>query len=241
MTNHSLNVTADAPDAVRALAEEIDQAMQRYLNALADPDQSRAGARCSLEEVLWDNKAGILAALRRPAPAVNPEGVETLPLAVRLRGEEGPPLPQMVAQRRAQISRENENYECLCVECRQPFIGHKRRVICKACSDLLTPSPQSTGAETPVNPSAPAGLGSLPSGESNPSVTLDYAGAETARLREALVLQEKAENAHMTCDECDPEDAPETCAKCFPLYDDARLARRAALAAVPADERGGEK
>lgn len=34
---------------------------------------------------------------------------------------------------------ENGNYECLCVECDQSFIGHKRRVICKACSSLLSP------------------------------------------------------------------------------------------------------
>lgn len=49
-------------------------------------------------------------------------------------------------------------------------------------------------------------------------------------LVKALELQEAAETANMNCDECDPEDAPETCAKCFPLYDDARVARRAALA-----------
>ena len=30
-------------------------------------------------------------------------------------------------------SHENGNYECLCIECDQPFVGHKRRVICKAC------------------------------------------------------------------------------------------------------------
>jgi len=35
---------------------------------------------------------------------------------------------------------ENGNYECLCCECDQVFIGHKRRVLCKACSNLLTPS-----------------------------------------------------------------------------------------------------
>lgn len=31
---------------------------------------------------------------------------------------------------------ENGNYECLCVYCKQSFIGHKRRVVCKACSDV---------------------------------------------------------------------------------------------------------
>ena len=30
---------------------------------------------------------------------------------------------------------ENGNYECLCFECKKPFIGHKRRIICKECSD----------------------------------------------------------------------------------------------------------
>jgi len=36
---------------------------------------------------------------------------------------------------------ENGNYENRCMECDQSFIGHKRRVICKACLNLLTPSP----------------------------------------------------------------------------------------------------
>ncbi len=42
-------------------------------------------------------------------------------------------------------SHENGNYECLCCECGQPFIGHKRRVICKACSSLLSPPQQGDG------------------------------------------------------------------------------------------------
>lgn len=49
-------------------------------------------------------------------------------------------------------------------------------------------------------------------------------------LIQALALQEVAETAHLKCDECDPADAPETCEKCFPLYDDARVARRRVLA-----------
>jgi hypothetical protein len=51
-------------------------------------------------------------------------------------------------------------------------------------------------------------------------------------LVQALALQEVAETAHLKCDECDPSDAPETCGKCFPLYDDARIARRRALAYI---------
>ena len=36
---------------------------------------------------------------------------------------------------------ENGNYNCICVFCKQDFIGHKRRVVCKVCSDEkgLTP------------------------------------------------------------------------------------------------------
>lgn len=32
------------------------------------------------------------------------------------------------------VSHENGNYECKCVHCGQMFIGHKRRVCCKACA-----------------------------------------------------------------------------------------------------------
>jgi hypothetical protein len=35
---------------------------------------------------------------------------------------------------------ENGNYECRCVECGNSFIGHKRRVLCRLCSVLLSPS-----------------------------------------------------------------------------------------------------
>lgn len=31
-------------------------------------------------------------------------------------------------------SHENGNYECICAACGQHFTGHKRRVVCKACS-----------------------------------------------------------------------------------------------------------
>jgi hypothetical protein len=58
---------------------------------------------------------------------------------------------------------------------------------------------------------------------------LRNAADEIELMRKALQLQEKAEKFHMECEECDPEDAPETCEECFPLYDDARVARRAIL------------
>lgn len=49
-------------------------------------------------------------------------------------------------------------------------------------------------------------------------------------LVNALSLLEKAEEFHVNCEECNGEDIPENCEKCFPHYDDARTARRTALA-----------
>ena len=51
-------------------------------------------------------------------------------------------------------------------------------------------------------------------------------------LVKALQLQEDAELAHANCEECEGEDIPECCPKCFPLFDDARVARRTILAKV---------
>lgn len=51
-------------------------------------------------------------------------------------------------------------------------------------------------------------------------------------LVRAAELQEAAELFHANCEECDGEEVPELCEKCFPLYDDARIARRGALALV---------
>lgn len=33
---------------------------------------------------------------------------------------------------------ENGNYTCICIECKESFIGHKRRVICKECMECRT-------------------------------------------------------------------------------------------------------
>lgn len=52
---------------------------------------------------------------------------------------------------------------------------------------------------------------------------------EGERMREALEKLEAAELAHANCDLCDGEGIPELCEQCFPKFDDARLARRAAL------------
>lgn len=34
---------------------------------------------------------------------------------------------------------ENGNYECLCSTCRNTFVGHKRRVVCKVCARAAVP------------------------------------------------------------------------------------------------------
>ena len=31
---------------------------------------------------------------------------------------------------------ENGNYECLCIACKRPFIGHKRRLLCFECYNI---------------------------------------------------------------------------------------------------------
>lgn len=51
-------------------------------------------------------------------------------------------------------------------------------------------------------------------------------------LVSALKLQEAAEQAHLSCEQCEGEEIPELCSTCFPLYDDARIARRSILAVV---------
>lgn len=51
----------------------------------------------------------------------------------------------------------------------------------------------------------------------------------------ALRLQEKAEEAYVNCDDCDGYGAPEQCERCSPLFDRARVARRAALTSKASD------
>lgn len=41
---------------------------------------------------------------------------------------------------------------------------------------------------------------------------------------------EEAEEFHANCDECEGEEVPECCGKCFTLFDDARIMRRNAIA-----------
>jgi hypothetical protein len=50
-----------------------------------------------------------------------------------------------------------------------------------------------------------------------------------ADLYEAARLQEEAESFNANCPDCDGEGVPECCETCFPLFDDARLKRRAVL------------
>lgn len=63
------------------------------------------------------------------------------------------------------------------------------------------------------------------------SANLAMEAADTIKgLRAALEALEAAELAHANCDECEGEGVPELCEKCFPLFDDARVMRRTALA-----------
>jgi hypothetical protein len=52
---------------------------------------------------------------------------------------------------------------------------------------------------------------------------------DQAALVKALQLQESAEETYANCEDCEGYGAPEQCEKCFPLFDKARIARRAAL------------
>lgn len=58
------------------------------------------------------------------------------------------------------------------------------------------------------------------------------------QLFHALLLLEAAEAFHANCEECNGEDIPELCEKCFPHYDNARVARRLALHSLVGQPRG---
>ena len=46
------------------------------------------------------------------------------------------------------FAHENGNYSCLCCRCGQAFVGHKRRVICKACfTESAAPTPAPDAAD----------------------------------------------------------------------------------------------
>ena len=45
------------------------------------------------------------------------------------------PLASSVRDWPEDFEHENGNYVCKCCECKLTFFGHKRRVVCKTCSD----------------------------------------------------------------------------------------------------------
>jgi predicted DNA-binding ribbon-helix-helix protein len=59
-------------------------------------------------------------------------------------------------------------------------------------------------------------------------------------LLDAATLLEAAESSRDGCEECDGEGEPEACGKCFPMFDDARVKRRLAIAKalsiIPTDQ-----
>lgn len=54
-------------------------------------------------------------------------------------------------------------------------------------------------------------------------------------LLAAAEALERAEDAHANCDECGGSYMPELCETCFPLFDDARIKRRKAIAKAKGD------
>jgi hypothetical protein len=63
---------------------------------------------------------------------------------------------------------------------------------------------------------------------------LTKALAEKSELLAAAKKLEEAEDFNANCDECEGEGVPELCEKCFPLFDDARVMRRIAIAKAEA-------
>jgi len=46
-------------------------------------------------------------------------------------------IPDLSRDWQEDFSHENGNYECICVHCAKHFIGHKRRIFCKYCSNQI--------------------------------------------------------------------------------------------------------
>lgn len=65
--------------------------------------------------------------------------------------------------------------------------------------------------------------------ESGADVLIADLAKQLAVMHDALRTAEKADGFHANCEECEGLEAPEACGLCFPLADDARLKRRAAL------------
>lgn len=47
------------------------------------------------------------------------------------------------------LQHENGFYECICCNCKDHFLGHKRRVTCKVCSEGAKNTEQPTSEEEP--------------------------------------------------------------------------------------------
>lgn len=102
------------------------------------PEQMPAAPDPQLSAGTESRKA--FAEIKRIAINVKPEEVPAaLSKIVRLCIDAGAASPA-ARNWTEDAGHENGNYECRCVECEQPFIGHKRRVLCKACSNLLSPA-----------------------------------------------------------------------------------------------------
>lgn len=125
------------------LAEvEVPAALQSAADSVGrEPlDVSAIDRRAEREDVKPVAWRKTLSAIKKIALTVKSDGLQDgLAHIVRLCIDAGawPPAQRNWTE---DASHENGNYENLCLECDQSFIGHKRRVICKACSNLLQPA-----------------------------------------------------------------------------------------------------
>jgi hypothetical protein len=80
-------------------------------------------------------------------------------------------------------SLENGSYYCECVNCKQIFAGHKRRVVCRICAGLPEP------AAAPPTAAAETAEGVLPA----PGKYVEYLQAELKTLRARVAELEKGQ------------------------------------------------
>lgn len=93
-----------------------------------------------------------------------------------------------------------------------------------ACDRDIVVTAETHGYSTPV---ARFDVGGASASEQRLNARIAAAAHE---LLAAATMLERAETAHANCSECEGEEIPELCPKCFPKFDNARLARRAAIA-----------
>ena len=115
--------------AIRQCAEDLDAATADY-DALPAPGAGEAVAWIHKDD-LRDVKNGT----PRPVYGNEPKADPGIFFALCVAS----PLPASEPDKSARdwpedFSHENGNYSCKCAHCGNVFLGHKRRVVCKACA-----------------------------------------------------------------------------------------------------------